>query len=92
MSTDEKEKKKKDLAPAAMEKFIDGKDIQHVPVDLEMSQAELAAEMGIAAATLSRIITGKCVMSRPYYKLFVYTVKDLQERTGRTVGHSLRSI
>lgn len=87
-----KRKKKKSPAPVEMEKFIDGKDIQHILVDLELSQAELAAEMGIAAATLSRIITGKCVMSRPYYKLFVYTVKDLQERTGRTVGYSLRSI
>jgi predicted transcriptional regulator len=94
MKQNKKSKKFKKAEPViedvGLEKFIDGKDIKHILVDLEMVQSEFAKEMGIAAATLSRIIRGRCVMSRPYYKLLIYTVKDLEQRLGKKVTHEFK--
>lgn len=61
-----------------VEKLIDGKDIRHIRVDLDIKQSELAQRMGIATATLSRIEKGRNLMSRPYYKLLMYVVHDLE--------------
>ena len=69
------------------ERLIDGKDIRHMRIDLEIDQAELAKEMGIAAATLSRIENNKSSMSRPYYKLLRYTIRSIEERTGKNVSY-----
>ena len=69
------------------ERLIDGKDIRHMRIDLEIDQAELAKEMGIAAATLSRIENNKSLMSRPYYKLLRYTIRSIEERTGKNVSY-----
>ena len=85
-----KKKKKKSQKPVviqqAPEKFIDGTAIRHVLVDLNMTQAEIAKEMGVAAATISRIVSGRCVMTLPYYKLFCYTVRELEVKFGKKVN------
>jgi len=70
-----------------LEKFIDGKDIKHIRIDLDLDQADLAREMGIATATLSRIENNKNLMSRPYYKLLRYTVQDIERRTGKKCNY-----
>jgi transcriptional regulator with XRE-family HTH domain len=68
---------------SSSEVMIDGKDIQHIRIDLELEQSELAQAMGIATATLSRIENNKNPMSRPYYRLLRYTVRDIERLTGR---------
>ncbi len=75
MKKKRKAKPAKEIEPA--EKLIDGVTIRHILVDLGMTQGEISKEMGIAAATMSRIVRGQCVMSRPYYNLFRYTVQDI---------------
>jgi transcriptional regulator with XRE-family HTH domain len=55
------------LNPENNVRFIDGKDIRHIRVDLDLSQAALAKAMGVAPATLSRIKQNLTTISRPYY-------------------------
>ena len=74
------------------EKLIDGKEIQHIRVDLEINQAGLAKEMGIAIATLSRIENNKSRMSRPYYKLLMFSVREIERRTGRKVSYKFKDV
>lgn len=59
-------------------------------IDLEIDQADLAKEMGIAVATLSRVENNKSAMSRPYYKLLKYTIRSIEQRTGKVVSYTFK--
>ena len=75
-----------------LQKFIDGKDIRHIRIDLDLDQADLAREMGIATATLSRIENNKNLMSRPYFKLLRYTVNEIETRAGKKCNYKFAEI
>ena len=76
-------RKKSPDPDAPFEVLIDGRSIRHIRVDLDLDQAELARLMGVSPATLSRIENGKSVMSRPYYYLLRYTIREVEARTGK---------
>ncbi|MFH0988486.1 MAG: helix-turn-helix transcriptional regulator [bacterium] len=70
-------KSKKAVVKKPTPKLIDGKEIKHIRIDLDINQVYLAERMGITPATLSRIENNHHKMSRPYYKLFKYVLKEI---------------
>jgi transcriptional regulator with XRE-family HTH domain len=73
--------KRKKIRNTVPDKMIDGKDIKKMCIDLNIKQGYLAKRMGIAPATLSRVTNGKNLLSRPYYILLRYVIRDIEKET-----------
>jgi transcriptional regulator with XRE-family HTH domain len=52
-------------------------------IDLDIRQSYLAKKMGVSPATLSRVAKGRNVLSRPYYILLRYVIRDIEKKAGK---------